>query len=145
MFYKILNYFLETKISKLRPIIKKMLNLDLHEEEKLLEREKDKTDVVAIDLVDVDDVNKRIALTRKRLQIDDKYIILIEHFKNESKRKYMMNQNYYKYLEALKYLYTTSDVMVKAGVLTAPAEIYFTINEVEKSIDDLMAHYGKAL
>jgi hypothetical protein len=142
MLYRALNHSLGKKISKLRPIIKNILNGDLKNEEKLLERKNDKTDVVAQDSINVDDVNKRIETIKKRLQTEKKYIIVVDHFRNDIKRKYMINQNYYKYLEALKYLYATSDIMVRAAVLTAPSEVYFAINEVEKSIDDLMKHYG---
>jgi hypothetical protein len=119
-----------------------MLNNDLQKEESLLERKKDKTDVVAMDFINVDDVKKRIESIKKKLQIDNKYVILIDYFRTDSKKQYMINQNYYKYLEATKYLYTTADIMAKAGVLTAPSEIYFAINAVEKSIDDLIEHYG---
>jgi hypothetical protein len=142
LLYKVLNFFLEKKISKLRPIIKKMLTYDLQKEEGLIKRTENKTDVVAMDFINADDMNKRIELIKKRLQIDNKYVILSDYVRTDSKRQYMINQNYYKYLEAIKYLYTTADIMAKAGVLTAPSEIYFAINAVEKSIDELIEHYG---
>lgn len=112
MIYGILNKIVERRISKLRPVAKNFLSTDRG----------GSNEVVSV----------------QRLEADKKYLLLIEYFKKDGKRRYMINRNYIKYLKAIIYLYSTSSNSVRMGVITAPQEIYRIINSVQKSFEDLI-------
>lgn len=110
MLYKFLNRILGNKISKLHPIAMNYLNDDFEQN---------------------DDIT-----TAERLKTSRNYTLLYRHFENDHKRLYMINSNYLKFLKAIIFLYQTSQTSVSAGVLTAPSEIYSTINTVQKSFEE---------
>lgn len=116
MLYKILNNIIESKIKKLRPIAIKYLSNDL------------------------EGLGSQVA--SDRLTVDRKWIQLINHFTSDNKRKYMINKNYLNFLKAIIYLYQTSSISTRAGVLMAPTEVYDVINSVKKSFDDATADLG---
>jgi hypothetical protein len=110
MFYRILNKITERKIAKLRPIAIKFLNNNMDERSR--------------------------ATSTERLEVDAQYLRLITYFAEDQKRRYMANRNYLNFLKAIIYLYTTSESSIQAGIFTAPAEIYYVINSVQKSFSE---------
>jgi len=70
----------------------------------------------------------------ERLKVFRNYTLLYKHFENDQKRLYMLNNNYLKFLKAVIFLYQTSQA--SASILTAPSEIYSTINTVQKSFEE---------
>lgn len=76
--------------------------------------------------------------TAGRLRVFHDYALLHKHFETDQKRLYMINRNYLDFLKAIIFIYRTSRVSVSAGVLTAPAEIYHTINAVQKSFKEVV-------
>lgn len=143
MLYWIANHFLEKKISRLRPVVRKLLKKDKEERGETLQRIKNRIDKVvqAIYSSDTKDVEKSIDTINARQQIEKLYILLNDHLRNDQKRRYILNVNYCGYLEALKYLYSTSSIAVSAGVFMAPPEIYLTLNKVQKTFTDLADEY----
>ncbi len=107
MFYKFLNRGISVKISELHPVAIKYLSNDL---------EKNYDEAVA-----------------ERLRVFRNYALLYKRFETDQKRLYMINRNYLSFLKAIIFLYRTSQASVSAGVLTAPEEIYRTINAVNES------------
>lgn len=116
MLYKILNKITESKIEKLRPIAIKFLSNDIE--------------------------GPGAEASADRLEVDKKYILLINHFGSDNKRKYMINRNYLNFLKAIIYLYKTSSDSIRIGVFMAPAEVYSTINFVKKSFDEATTRLG---
>ncbi len=110
MFYKFLNKIIGNKISKLHPIAMKYLNNDME--------------------------NNLGDFTTERLKVFRNYTLLYKHFENDQKRLYMINSNYLEFLKVIIFLYQTSQISVSAGILTAPSEIYRTINTVQKSFEE---------
>lgn len=94
-------------------------------------------DDILTDLGDVESINKNIDTVVRRLRVEKQYVMLVEQFNDDPKRKYMINYNFHKYLEAIKYLYHTSDINTKAGILTAASEVYSVINGTEKCFTEL--------
>jgi hypothetical protein len=54
----------------------------------------------------------------------------------------MINSNFYKFLEAVKYLHFSADANIAIGNLMAPAEIYYVINATEKSFDEVISAHN---
>jgi hypothetical protein len=69
----------------------------------------------------------------ERLKVVRNHTLLHKHFEADQKRLYMINRNYLNFLEAIVFLYRTSQASISAGVLTAPAEVYQTIVAVQDS------------
>ncbi|MDQ1284222.1 MAG: hypothetical protein QG620_570 [Patescibacteria group bacterium] len=67
----------------------------------------------------------------RRLEMERKYILLIDQFKNDYKRQFMIRKNFYAYLKAIKFLYSMN------GTSTAPSSIYHIISEAESCFNQL--------
>lgn len=142
MFYKIANYFLEKKITKLRLTIKKLLVNDLKEQKKLILKIKAKDEATCLVYGDrTEGIEKNIQTILNRLEIEDQYVLLFGYLKDDTKRKYIINNNFYKFLEAIKFLYSTSSISTNSGYLTAPGRVYYAISAVEDCFNELMSIY----
>ena len=136
--YKILNYFLEKRISDKRVNVRKLLANDLREQEDLAQKQKsgDKTTNLVYGS-ESETIEENIQMIKERISVDDSYAKLINYFQNDAKRKYMINQNYLKFLDALTYLYKTSSIAVSAGIYSAPEKIYRILKDVKVSFQEL--------
>jgi hypothetical protein len=76
-------------------------------------------------------------MIKSRISVDDSYTKITNYFQRDEKRRYMINQNFMRYLNAVDYLYKTSSISVNAGIYTAPDNVYRIINEVEASFVEL--------
>lgn len=116
MLYKILNKIVESKIEKTRPLFIKFLLEDLE--------------------------GAGAEASAERLTVERKYILLVNYFSNDYKRKYMINKNYLAFIRAVVFLYQTSPVSSRADVLMAPSEVYNTINSVRDSFNEITTSLG---
>lgn len=139
MLYRILNKITKSRVDKIRPVGVSFLTRDLKQQEDLLEKIKEGKDQ-AVGLThgsDTTRVTDTIKTIEDRIKIDRQYIALLKYFSSDQKRLYMMNRNYLNFLKAIIFLYKTSQASVSVGVLTAPAEVYHTINAVQDSFKEL--------
>src|SRR6185503_13656539 len=106
MIHAIQNYFIKKKITKLRPIVKRLLENDLGQQEKI-KRELELGDV-ATKIVyggdSAEEVDKRIDEAKKRLVVESQYILLVDHLKDDPKKINELHQDFLKYLVAINYL-----------------------------------------
>ncbi len=116
MLYKFLNIKAEREIEKLRPEAKRWLSKD------------------------VDKPNNEVTL--ERLEVNSNYIRLIEYFKSDQKRRYMINSNYLNYLKALIYLYSSSSMSVAAGIYSPPPNVLYVINSTQKTFVELIDRFN---
>ena len=140
MIYKILNKRLEKKIDTLLPKVGNVLHKDIDEQNILLDRLK-RGEKIASMFADKERIKEAKQTINQRLDVFSDYKILHTHLKNDQKRRYMINSNFYKFLKALEYLYKTSNLSVQTGQLTAPNEVYFAVNAVMKSFFELIEEY----
>lgn len=140
MFYKIFNLFLERKINKIRPIIRRYLERDLNNWQNTLSKIHTGQDDVVKDIYNgnSEEIEKNIENIREEQIVEKEYVFLIDYWKGDSKRRYMINSNFYKYLKATLYLKETSILNIQAGIFTAPAEIYYARDMVKKSFKELI-------
>lgn len=144
MIYQIFNFFLEKKISKKRSVVRRFLENDGNKWRKALAEIHDGKNnaIKTVYGTDIVGVEKTIETIQQRQEVDKEYIFLIDHLKQDSKRRFMMNSNFYKYLKAMEYLYLTSNASVSGRVSMAPPEIYNTIKKVQESFKTMMYAYG---
>ncbi len=138
MLYKLLNYYTEKKIFSKRLLVRKCLVRDLHEQEAVIQKQMDgdkATNLVYGD--ESDGIKANIQIIKERISVDDSYTKAANYFQHDAKRKYIVNQNYLKYLNAIDYLYKTSAVSVGAGIYTAPEQVYKIINDVRGFFNEL--------
>jgi len=141
---KIQNRFLEKKIRKRRPVFRGLFTRDLRELEETKQKIREKDEIASI-FADIDDVNEAIDTIKNRLKIEEQYVILVDHLRDDPVRKYMINNNFYKYLEANIYLCQSAKASIMAGDLTAPPEIYYAIHEIEKCFAEVIEHKDRML
>jgi hypothetical protein len=68
---------------------------------------------------------------KKRLEMNKKYLQLLDRYKDNNKIKCSIYYNYYCYLKLIYYLYTTSGSAVKLGILSADPAIYAKLKIIE--------------
>jgi hypothetical protein len=133
VFYRVRNFFLEKKIIKLNAAANRFLLRDLSEQYDFLERiRRNDPNDVALDILDRDLIQDYINTIEKRLKVVNKYSILIDTFRADPTRRYMVNHNFHKFLKAIQYLYINLGVTISNEVSLAPAGVYYAINKVEE-------------
>lgn len=138
MFYNLLNYYIEKKIFNKRLLVRKRLVNDLHEQEDLIKKHQIDDKATSIfDNTDIERIHSQISVIKERIAVDDSYSKVVNYFQHDEKRRYVVNQNFMKYIDAINYLYKTSAISVSVGIYTAPDHVYIIINEVKNFFNEL--------
>lgn len=135
MFYRVKNLLIENKITKLNAAANRFLLRDLSEQKGLLEiiETKEKNDI-ASDFLDKDVIQDSINNIERRLKVINRYAVLIDTFKKDPVRRYMVNHNFFQYLHAIQLLHNNSSYTIED---LEQIGVFYAIDKVEKAFSEL--------
>lgn len=131
MFYKLINIFIEKRILKLRKISYSLLEDNLNLWLNLL-KSKNSADLDFIS--GGSDVHENILLIKNRMNLFKEYSSLISNFEFDSRRRFLININFLKFLKAIKFLYSNDYFVLQNNNSNYPQQIA----EIEKSFKSLI-------
>lgn len=138
MLKRLISWHYENKIDALRPKFLRMLKKDFEEWQKTLQKIESGDEITTIVHPDSDRAIETLAVIQKRMDMDKKYIHLKGLCARDVTRRYMINSNYLKYIQAIIWLYQMSDAAVRAGQQIPNTDAFLVLQEVEKSFDILL-------
>jgi hypothetical protein len=110
--FQIATYFLEQKISKMRPIVIRFLNHEKSDWEEILKKFNENDKVVRINFNDTKDIMENIEKIERDIDIvNNKYQILKIKYGKNSQSQMGIVYSFVKYLECLLYLGKTSHLV----------------------------------
>ena len=135
MFYRFRNLLIENKIKKLNAAVNRFLLRDLSEQKDLLEiiETKEQNDI-ASDFLDREVLQDSISNIERRLKVINRYTFLIDTFKKDQVRRYMVNHNFFKYLHAIQLVHNSSSHTIED---LEQIGVYYAIDKVEKAFSEL--------